>query len=53
MEDRHNENLNKVKTEIKEDTSDRMNKVEMSILLKGIYAFIESQHSGDEVGVCR
>lgn len=48
MEDRHNENFNKLGTEIKEDTSGRMNKVEMSILLKVISEFIESQHSRDE-----
>lgn len=40
------------KTEIKEHTSGRMNKVEMSILLKVIYEFIESQHSSDE-GWCK
>lgn len=52
MEDRHNENFNKLRTEIKEDISGRMNKVEMSILLKVISEFIESQHSRDE-GRCK
>lgn len=52
MKDRYNENFNKLKTEIKEDTSGRMNKVEMYILLTVIAEFIESQHSRDE-GQCK
>lgn len=52
MKDIYNENFNKLKTEIKEDTSGRMNKVEMYILLKVIAEFIETQYSRDE-GHCK